>query len=132
MGKPVQFRIEPDIDKDCERKFIVHDDNRDIIDGTILDSNNNAVADAVVKLYIIDKETNGLEAVSYTFTDEYGEFVFGPVNTDNNFLIKVWYNIKGTSQTKINLEPVSDLTAFLNESNLDTAEFCQIECETLI
>lgn len=132
MGKHVQFRIKPDIDKDCIRKFIVHDDNRDIIDGTILDSNNNAVVDAVVKLYIIDMETNSLEAVSYTFTDEYGEFVFGPVNTDNNFLIKVWYNIKGAGQTKINLEPVSDLTAFLNESNLDTAEFCQIECETII
>jgi hypothetical protein len=132
MGKPFQFRIKPETDKDFERKFIIHDDNRDIIDGIILDSNNNVVADAIVKLYILDMETNNMEAISYTFTDEYGEFVFGPVNTDNNFLIKVWYNIKEDSQTKIKIETVNDLTAFLNEANLDTAEFCEIECEAIM
>lgn len=132
MGKAAQFKIIPDTGVDYEKEFIIRDDNRDIIDGIILDKNNNSVENAVVKLYIINKETNTPEAVSYTFTDEYGEFVFGPVNFDNNYLIKVWYNIKRSSQSKIKAEPVSDLTVFLNEANLDTAEFCQVECETII
>ncbi|MDV3426185.1 MAG: hypothetical protein LIR50_03205 [Bacillota bacterium] len=129
MGKPVLFQINEETNKDYQRKFIIEEDNRDIIDGIILDNNNNAVADAVVKLYIMNKEANTLEPISYTFTDEYGEFAFGPVNTANNYLIKVWYYIKEDNPIKINLEPINDLTAFLNEANLDTAEFCQVECE---
>ncbi|MFA6939938.1 MAG: hypothetical protein WCQ54_03010 [Clostridiaceae bacterium] len=132
MGKPVQFKINPETNKGYQRKFVIKEDNRAIIDGIILDNDNNPIADAIVKLYIMNKETDILEPISYTFSDEYGEFAFGPVNTANNYLIKVWHNIKEASQTKIKLEPVSDLTTFLNEANLDTAEFCQAECEYIL
>ena len=70
------------------------EDNRNVIYGVIKDCYGDPVKDAVVKLIEIDYE-KGEEVrkpVSHTFTDEYGEFVFGPLCPDRKYAIDVWVN----------------------------------------
>ncbi len=70
------------------------EDERNVIYGVIKDCYHDPVKDAVVKLVEIEHE-KGEEVrkpVSHTFTDEYGEFVFGPLCPDKKYAIDVWAN----------------------------------------
>lgn len=70
------------------------EDNRNVIYGVIYDCYHEPVKDAVVKLVEIDCEKGEdiRKPVSHTFTDEYGEFVFGPLCPDKKYAIDVWVN----------------------------------------
>jgi len=70
------------------------EDKRNVIYGVILDCYHEPVKDAVVKLVEIDCEKGEdiRKPVSHTFTDEYGEFVFGPLCPDKKYSIDVWVN----------------------------------------
>ena len=67
-------------------------DNRNVIYGTIKNCYKEPVKDAVVKLIeIVYKEGHQKRVpVSHTFTDEYGEFVFGPLCPDKEYAIDIW------------------------------------------
>lgn len=70
------------------------EDERNVIYGVIKDCYHEPIKDAVVKLVEVDCE-KGEEVrkpVSHTFTDEYGEFVFGPLCADKKYAIDVWVN----------------------------------------
>lgn len=70
------------------------EDNRNVIYGTIKDCYKEPVKDAVVKLIEIvvkDGEKKRVP-VSHTFTDKYGEFVFGPLCPDKRYAIDIWVN----------------------------------------
>lgn len=70
------------------------EDERNVIYGIIRDCYHEPVRDAVVKLVEVDCE-KGEEVrkpVSHTFTDEYGEFVFGPLCPDKKYAIDIWAN----------------------------------------
>lgn len=68
------------------------EDERNVIYGVIKDCYHDPVRDAVVKLIEIDCEKGEeiRKPVSHTFTDEYGEFVFGPLCPDKKYAIDVW------------------------------------------
>ena len=70
-------------------------DKRNVIYGTIKDDCKEPVKDAVVKLIEIVFGKDGMKKripVSHTFTDEYGEFVFGPLCPDKEYTIDIWVN----------------------------------------
>lgn len=68
------------------------EDNRNVIYGIVKDCYHEPVCDAVVKLIELDCEKGEeiRKPVSHTFTDEYGEFVFGPLCPDKKYAIDVW------------------------------------------
>lgn len=71
------------------------EDNRDVIFGTIKNCFKEPVKDAVVKLIEIDFCKEGIRKripVSHTFTDEHGEFVFGPLCPGKEYAIDIWVN----------------------------------------
>lgn len=70
------------------------EDERNVIYGVIKDCYHEPIRDAVVKLVEIDCEKGEeiRKPVSHTFTDEYGEFVFGPLCPDKKYAIDVWVN----------------------------------------
>lgn len=74
--------------------FLLPEDERNVIYGVIKDSCNDPVADAVVKLIEIcyEKGEEVRKPVSHTFTDEYGEFVFGPLCPDRKYAVDIWVN----------------------------------------
>ena len=70
------------------------EDERNVIYGVIKDCYQDPVKDAVVKLVEIcyEKGEEVRKPVSHTFTDEYGEFVFGPLCPDKKYAIDIWAN----------------------------------------
>ena len=70
------------------------EDNRNVIYGIIKDCYKEPIADAVVKLIEVDCEHGKEERkpVSHTFTNEAGEFVFGPLCPHKVYEINIWVN----------------------------------------
>ena len=99
-----KFRPEPhcpvvDIDgviasgKQFDLDITLPKDNRNVIFGTIKDSCKEPVKDAVVKLVEIKYSKDGQKdrlPVSHTFTNDDGEFVFGPLCPDKEYAIVIW------------------------------------------
>jgi len=71
---------------------IVHTefDKRTAICGTVLDKEDNPVEDALVLLFRLTEE--GEELVYRIFTDKAGYFIFGPLESDVLYLIKIYKN----------------------------------------
>lgn len=100
--------MEMDMDFDYEKKHIVDidgfiekgkqfdleikldEDRRNVIYGIVKDSCHEPVKDAVVKLIEVTKKER--KPVSHTFTNEDGEFVFGPLCPDKKYAINIWAN----------------------------------------
>ena len=79
--------------KQFDLDITLPEDGRDVIYGTIKDCFKKPVKNAVVKLIEIKCEKEGKKIrlpVSHTFTDEYGEFVFGPLCPDKEYAIDIW------------------------------------------
>ena len=69
-------------------------DNRNVIYGVVKDCCKEPVCDAVVKLIevVCDCGKEERRPVSHTFTDEDGEFVFGPLCPNRFYEIEIWVN----------------------------------------
>lgn len=80
--------------KQYDLDITLPEDNRNVIYGIVKDSDGEIIKDAVVKLieivYECDKEER--RPVSHTFTDNDGEFVFGPLCPNKTYAIQVWVN----------------------------------------
>ena len=80
--------------KQYDLEINLPEDNRTVIYGIIKDCYQEPVCDAVVKLVEVVCE-HGMDErrpVSHTFTDEEGEFVFGPLCPNKFYEILVWVN----------------------------------------
>lgn len=77
-----QFDIEARIPKD----------NRNVAFGIIKDEYGDPICDAVVKLIEVERKMGKeiRKPVSHTFTNENGEFVFGPLCPDRDYELQVW------------------------------------------
>ena len=81
--------------KQFDIDVILPEDNRNVIYGTIKNRYKEPIKDAVVKLIEILIGKDGIKRrvpVSHTFTDENGEFVFGPLCPDKEYAITIWVN----------------------------------------
>lgn len=75
--------------------FLLTDDKRDVIFGTVKNVFKEPIKDAVVKLIEIDFGKDGKKKrrpISHTFTDKHGEFVFGPLCPGKKYAIDIWVN----------------------------------------
>lgn len=73
--------------------FKLASDDRKIIHGTVVNEMNEPIASATVEVFEILKGANNNKSYSLianTFTDEYGEFVLGPVMPDISILVKIF------------------------------------------
>ncbi len=85
----------------------IHGENRSALIGTVVDECGRPVADAVVALYKLNDSCGVPKAISHTFTDKYGQFIFGPLCPDNTYMLKIAKDI-------VNIEEV-DLYCDCNE-----------------
>ena len=80
--------------KQYDLDIVIPEDNRGVLYGVVRDCYQEPVKDAVVKLIEVNCE-NGKEErkpVTHTFTDEDGEFVFGPLCPDKKYEVQIWVN----------------------------------------
>ena len=81
--------------KQFDLDITLPEDNRDVIYGKIKNMFKEPIKDAVVKLIEIDFGKDGKKKripISHTFTDKYGEFVFGPLCPGREYAIDIWVN----------------------------------------
>lgn len=81
--------------KQFDLDITLPEDTRDVIYGKIKNMFKEPIKNAVVKLIEIDFDKDGKKRrlpISHTFTDQYGEFVFGPLCPGKEYSIDIWVN----------------------------------------
>ena len=80
--------------KQFDLDITIPEDGRDVIYGVVHDCHKEPICDAVVKLIEVVCECGKEEhrPVSHTFTDENGEFVFGPLCPNRTYEVEIWVN----------------------------------------
>lgn len=84
-------------------KIVMPRDERSVVHGVVYDKCGRLVKDAVVKLFEVGHkdhcEKDGkiqkryeMKPVTHAFTDDYGQFLFGPLCPKKKYSIKVWYS----------------------------------------
>jgi len=91
--KLVKFNFKPEENEQIEAIVKIPKEPRSVIHGVVKDSKNKIVKDAVVKLFELPNPGRPCKLVplTYTFTDECGQFLFGPLCPNKHYVIKVWF-----------------------------------------
>ena len=78
--------------KQYDLDITLPEDNRNVIYGIVRDCYKDPVKDAVVKLIEVECKMGKdiRKPVSHTFTDDNGEFVFGPLCPDKSYELHIW------------------------------------------
>lgn len=95
MGsRTVNFGFTPGENEQIETVIKIPEERRSIIHGIVKSHCNMVIPDAVVKLFecINHHGEQILKPITHTFTDECGQFAFGPLWPCRNYVIKVWIN----------------------------------------
>lgn len=102
----VKFNVTPGENEQIDAVIKVPKETRSVIHGVVLDECNKRQKDAVVKLFKVCNRNNNvvLEPITHTFTDEYGQFLFGPLCPHVKYVIKVWVNNVKTRELVIKPE----------------------------
>ena len=86
-----KFYFRPGQGEQIETTVNLRHDNRCVIHGYVKDPAGEPFADAAVLLFEM-QERGEPQLVSQMFTDEFGQFVFGPLEAGQLYLAKVFKN----------------------------------------
>jgi uncharacterized protein YlaI len=98
----MRFAFTPGKNERVEAVVAVPEEKRSILHGTVYDADGKKIKDAVVRLFLCEENKN--TAAGDVFTDEDGEFTFGPLLSDKNYLVKVYVN--GVTLRELNVKPL--------------------------
>lgn len=109
-GRIVKFKVCPKENEQIEATIKIGSDKRSVIHGVVVNHCNKPVKDAVVKLLIMEdpKDPSELCPITHAFTDEFGQFLFGPLCPNKCYVIKVWYNEVCIRPIVVNPDPCDD------------------------
>ncbi len=91
MGSYTKFYFRPGQDELIETIVHMQPDTRSSIHGFVRESDGRAIPDALVMLFLAG-EDDELAMSAQTVTDELGQFMFGPLNSGQLYMIKVYKN----------------------------------------
>ena len=93
-NRVVKFEFTPGENQQIEATIIMPKETRSVIHGLVKDYKNCIIKNAVVKLFEVVEHCGKykLKPIGHTFTDECGQFIFGPLVPKVNYVIKVWVN----------------------------------------
>lgn len=86
---PVKFAFSAEGNDRIEAVITAPKERRCVLHGTVYDENGQRAPDAIVCLFL--REEGRLIPAGNTFTDADGEFVFGPLTQDSDYLVKVYH-----------------------------------------
>ncbi|WP_243129625.1 MULTISPECIES: carboxypeptidase-like regulatory domain-containing protein [Clostridium] len=89
-GKVAVCTVCPKENQQIEAIIKLPVEKRAVIHGTVLDANGNPVADAVVKLLQVVDGCKLPYPLTHTFTDQYGQFLLGPLCPNVKYMLKVY------------------------------------------
>lgn len=85
---PLKFAFTPARNERVEAVVTAPRQQCTIVHGTVYDMEGSRVREAVVRLFVCTDEKQ--EPVADTLTDDDGEFVFGPIEAERSYVIKVY------------------------------------------
>jgi hypothetical protein len=90
----VKFDFCPKENEQIDAVIKVPEEKRGVIHGIVKDWKDKLVKDAVVKLFEVISKGNSynLKPIAHTFTDDLGQFLFGPLCPNKKYAIKIWFN----------------------------------------
>jgi hypothetical protein len=93
-AKITKITFVPGKNEQIETTVNLQKESRSVIHGIVLDERKCPVKDAVVKLFELPNKENCcyLVPITHTFTDECGQFLFGPLAPCKRYVVKVWHN----------------------------------------
>lgn len=123
-NREVKFEFTPEENEQIEATIIVPQETRSVIHGVVKDLKNCIIKNAVVKLFKVSIccEKYRLKPIGHTFTDESGEFLFGPLCSKENYVIKVWVN--DIKIKELIVKPDIDDFCYKDNDSLDTCIDC--------
>lgn len=93
MSAYTKFYFKPGENEQIETIVHLKPDCRSAIHGHVRDLNDKAVPDALVLLFETGENPEDLKLTAQVFTDDMGQFVFGPLETNRLYLVKVFKNL---------------------------------------
>jgi hypothetical protein len=90
----------------------VPEDKRSVIHGIVTNYDHEFIKDAVVKLFEVIEKSDccDLRPLAHAFTDDCGQFLFGPLCPGKKFAVKVWYY--ETNNSEFTVAPECDHNDF--------------------
>ena len=89
-GKVAVCSICPEENQQIEAIIKLQEEKRAVIHGTVIDCKGRPVVDAVVKLLQIVDGCKLPVPLTHAFTDEYGQFLLGPLCPNRRYILKVY------------------------------------------
>ena len=89
MSAYTKFYMRPGENELIETTVCLKPDIRSAVHGIVKDSGGKAISSALAVLFEIG-ENDASRLVSEVFTDDLGEFMFGPLTTGQLYMIKVY------------------------------------------
>jgi len=84
-----RFMVRPGENEQIEAKIQLSEEPRSVIHGVVVDGCYKPIQDAVVKLF--EKHSchsaYALKAITHAFTDDCGQFLFGPLDPWQDYVI---------------------------------------------
>ncbi len=109
---PLRFSFTPQKNERIEAVVTLPQQQCSIVHGTVYDTQGCLVKNAVVRLFLCSGEKD--EPVADTITDNGGEFVFGPLEEQKNYVIKVYTS--GALLREITVKPRKKRTKAIKDS----------------
>ncbi|WP_053956585.1 hypothetical protein [Inediibacterium massiliense] len=128
-----KFDFIPEENEQLEATLKLQKESRSVIHGVVKDECGKLVKDAVVKLFKVKKIHNleKLIPITHTFTDEHGQFLFGPLCAHQKYLIKVWVNHVKIRELEICPEPIDPDCLGKDQQPCTPCNDNQCECSNL-
>lgn len=121
--------------KQFDIDIMIPEDNRNVIYGVIKDCYKEPICNAVVKLIEVDCKCGKEERkpVAHTFTNEDGEFVFGPLCPNKSYEVNIWVNkvkhVKICAKCKHEGECLNGVDIDCCDFTIESKEHCCNKCE---
>lgn len=101
-----KFFVQPGENEWIKTEVTMKPDSRSALHGTVVSPDGKALCEALVMLFLVDRAMDTLTFVSCTFTDDSGQFAFGPLDPARIYAVKVFKDSVKVRELEImTLEP---------------------------
>ena len=87
-----RFFVKPGENELIKTEVAFKPECRSVLHGTVIDPEGKAVQEALIMLFLFDKETETSKFSVCAFTDEAGSFAIGPLDAGQVYEVKVYKN----------------------------------------